>query len=55
MPYENLMYGVLEDADLPETNGYRHHSLVPEDAAAALGGMDVATLEVMLATLAREG
>lgn len=50
MPYENLMYSVLEGADLPETNGYRHHSLVPEDAAAALGGMDVATLEVMLAT-----
>ena len=50
MPYENLMYSVLEGADLPETNGYRHDSLVPEDAAAALGGMDVATLEVMLAT-----
>ena len=50
MPYQNLMYSVLEGADLPETNGYRHHSLVPEDAAAALGGMDVATLEVMLAT-----
>ena len=28
MPYENLMYSVLEGADLPETNGYRHHSLV---------------------------
>lgn len=49
MPYENLMYSVLEGADLPETNGYRHHSLVPEDAAAALAGMDIATLEAMLA------
>ena len=29
MPENNLMYSVLEGKDLPETNGYRHHSPVP--------------------------
>ena len=29
MPENNLMYSVLEGEDLPETNGYRHHSPVP--------------------------
>ena len=29
MPENNLMYSVLEGKDLPETNGYRHHSPIP--------------------------
>lgn len=29
MPENNLMYSVLENKDLPETNGYRYHSPVP--------------------------
>lgn len=33
MPSQNLMYSVLEGQDLPEENGYRHHSLIPTDVA----------------------
>lgn len=53
MPYQNLMYSVLQDADLPEEAGYRYHSLVPESATQSLAGMDVATLEIALEALAR--
>ena len=52
MPHQNLMYSVLEGADLPEVDGYRHHSLVPSQAASTLGGMDVVALDLALEALA---
>lgn len=33
MPIENSMYSVLEGVDLPEENGYRYHSIVPQQPA----------------------
>ena len=33
MPTNNYIYGVLQGADLPETDGYRFHSLVPDEPA----------------------
>ena len=33
MPVENLMYSVLEGSDLPEENGYRYHSVIPQQPA----------------------
>ena len=33
MPVENSMYSVLEGVDLPEENGYRYHSIVPQQPA----------------------
>ena len=33
MPANNYMYSVLSDTDLPEENGYRYHSPVPEQPA----------------------
>ena len=34
MPVENSMYSVLEGSDLPEENGYKFHSVVPQDPAS---------------------
>ena len=31
MPVNNLMYSVLKDQTLPETDGYRYHSDIPEE------------------------
>ena len=33
MPTENFMYPVLEGSDLPEDDGYRYHSVIPEQPA----------------------
>lgn len=33
MPTQNYMYSVLNGQDLPETNGYRHHSVIPQQPA----------------------
>jgi len=33
MPTQNSMYSVLKGQDLPETDGYRHHALIPEQPA----------------------
>ena len=33
MPIENSMYSVLEGSDLPEENGYRYHSVIPQQPA----------------------
>lgn len=52
MPYQNLMYSVLDGTDLPEDEGYRHHSLVPTEAASVLAGMDLAALDLALDALA---
>lgn len=34
MPYENLMYSVLDGLDLPEEDGYRSNSQIPADPAS---------------------
>ena len=31
MPENNLMYSVLNNQSLPETDGYRYHSDIPEE------------------------
>ncbi|MCS5525840.1 MAG: hypothetical protein NZ737_02030, partial [Candidatus Poseidoniaceae archaeon] len=33
MPIENYMYPALEGMDLPETDGYRYHSIIPTNSA----------------------
>ena len=33
MPFENLMYSVIEGENLPEENGYRFNSVIPSNPA----------------------
>jgi ABC-type thiamine transport system substrate-binding protein len=40
MPTENYMYSSLEGMDLPEDDGYRYHSIIPEQPA------DISAIEI---------
>ncbi len=45
MPTNNYMYGVLQGANLPLTDGYRFHSTVPDEPANLnLAELDVESL-----------
>ena len=48
MPSENYMYPVIEGLDLPEADGYRYHSLVPNQHAEVTPEQIAANMETWL-------